>query len=60
MALPLLIPKAMAEPESEHQVSKKVVYEQVSSTSTKSSAAAWIIIAIVAVALIAYILTRMF
>ncbi|HUP46698.1 MAG TPA: hypothetical protein VM779_14420 [Thermoanaerobaculia bacterium] len=49
----------MDEPESEHQVSKKVVYEQVSSTSSGNSVAAWIIIGVLAIALIAYIVMRM-
>ena len=48
----------MAEPENEHQVSRKVVYEQVSSTSTSNSAVAWVIIAVIAIALLAYIFLR--
>ncbi|HUP48230.1 MAG TPA: hypothetical protein VNA04_05505 [Thermoanaerobaculia bacterium] len=48
----------MAEPENEHQVSRKVVYEHVSSTSTGTSVAAWVIIAVLALGLIIYILVR--
>ena len=54
----MLSPILMAEPESEEHVERKVVYETVSSSSTKNSAVGWVIIAIVAVALIAFILTR--
>ena len=49
----------MAETDNEQHVERKVVYETVSASTTKNSAAAWIIIAILAVALIAFILTRM-
>ncbi|HEU4521693.1 MAG TPA: hypothetical protein VFT12_06805 [Thermoanaerobaculia bacterium] len=48
----------MAEPETEHEVSRKVVYEHVSSSSSGTSVAAWVIIGILAIALIAYILVR--
>ena len=58
MASPLLLTSIMAEPENEHQVSRKVVYEQVSSTSTSNSAVAWVIIAVIAIALLAYIFLR--
>ena len=51
-----LIP--MAEPESEQHVERKVVYETVSASTTKNSAVGWVIIAVVAVALIAFILTK--
>lgn len=37
---------------------RRVVVENVSSTSTKNSAVAWIIIGVVAVALIIFILTK--
>ena len=50
----------MTEPETEHQVSRKVVYENVSSTSSGTSVAAWVIIGVLAIALIAYIFVRMF
>lgn len=49
----------MAETEPEqHEVSRKVVYEHVSSTSKGTSAVAWVIIAVLAVALVAYILLQ--
>ncbi|HEY3053167.1 MAG TPA: hypothetical protein VGK04_07235 [Thermoanaerobaculia bacterium] len=40
-------------------MARKVVVENVSSTTTRNSAAAWIIIGILAVALIAYIFVHM-
>jgi hypothetical protein len=49
----------MPEPESEHHVERKVVYETSSSASTGNSMAAWIIIGIVALALIIFIAVRM-
>ena len=58
MASPLLSSQLMAEPENEHQVSRKVVYEQVSSTSTSNSVVTWVIIAVIAIALLAYIFLR--
>jgi hypothetical protein len=48
----------MAEPDND-QVQRKVVVENVTTTSTRNSAAAWIIIGIVAVALIIYILMHL-
>ena len=57
MALPLLLRLSMAEPEGD-RVERKVVVENVTSTSSKNSAAAWIIIGIVALALVIYIITR--
>ncbi len=48
----------MADPETEHQVSRKVVYESVNSSSTKNSIAAWVIIGVLALGLIVYILTQ--
>jgi len=48
----------MAEPESDH-VERKVVVENVTTTSTRNSAVAWVIIGIVAVGLIIYILVHM-
>jgi hypothetical protein len=56
MAPRLLHRLSMAE--SEDRVERKVVVENVSTTSTKNSAVAWIIIGIVAVALIVYILVH--
>ena len=58
MAPPLLHRLSMAEPDNDH-VERKVVVENVSSTSTRNSAVAWVIIGIVAVALIIYILVHM-
>lgn len=49
---------SMAEPEND-QVQRKTVVENVTTTSTRNSATAWIIIGILAVALIAYILVHM-
>lgn len=48
----------MAEPDNGDRVERRVVVENVSSTSTKNSAVAWIIIGVVAVALIIFILTK--
>jgi hypothetical protein len=58
VAPPLLHRLSMAEPEIDH-VERKVVVENVTTTSTRNSAVAWIIIGIVAVALIVYILVHM-
>lgn len=58
MALPLLFLFSMAEPEEQQHVERKVVYENVTETTTRNSAAAWIIIAVVAIALIVYILVH--
>ena len=45
-------------PEPEHHVEKKVVVESSSSTSSSNSVVAWVIIGVLAVALIIYILVR--
>jgi hypothetical protein len=45
-------------PEPEHHVEKKVVYETSSATSSGNSVAAWVIIGVLALALIIYILVR--
>lgn len=58
MASTLLPLMSMADEDNKDEVSRKVVYEHVSSTSTGTSATAWIIIAVIAIALIAFILTR--
>ncbi len=58
MASTLLPPTSMADEDNKDEVSRKVVYEHVSSTSTGTSATAWIIIGVLALALIIYILTR--
>lgn len=57
MAPRLLHRLSMAEPENDH-IERKVVVENVTSTTTRNSVAAWIIIGILAVALIAYILVH--
>jgi len=48
----------MAEPNNEDSVQRRVVVENVTTTSTRNSAVAWVIIGIVAVALIIFILTK--
>lgn len=48
----------MAESDNEDRVQRRVVVENVTSTSTRNSAVAWVIIGIVAIALIIFILTR--
>ncbi len=58
MALPLLRSLSMAEPDND-SVQRKVVVENVTTTSTRNSAVAWIVIGILAVALIAYILVHL-
>jgi len=58
MASTLLPCRPMAE-DNQHEVSKKVVYEHVSSSSTGTSATAWIIIGVLALALIIYIVMQM-
>ncbi len=49
----------MAEPEPEHRVERKVVYENVTSTSSANHIAAWLIIGVAAIALIVYILVHL-
>jgi hypothetical protein len=48
----------MAEPDND-SVQRKVVVENVTTTSSRNSAAAWIIIGILAVGLVAYIIVHM-
>lgn len=48
----------MPEPDSEHHVERKVVVERSSVSSSGNSIAAWVIIGVLAVALIIYILSR--
>ncbi len=48
----------MAEPENEERAERRVVVESVTSTTTRNSAVAWIIIGVLAIALIVYILIR--
>ena len=61
MAPPLLTPQSMPEPEtdSEHHVERKVVYETVSASSTRSSTITMILVAVVAIALVIWIVTQM-
>lgn len=59
MASPLLLPGGMAEPESQNEVSRKVVYETTSSSSTGTSVTAWVIIGVLALALILYIVMKL-
>lgn len=50
----------MPEPEdSEHHVQKRVVYETVSSTSTRSSAITITLVVVIAIALIVWIVMQM-
>lgn len=48
----------MAEPEQQDRIERKVVYENVTSSSAGNHLAAWIIIGVVAIALIVYILVH--
>jgi hypothetical protein len=48
----------MAEPEND-RVERKVVVENVTTTSTRNSVAAWVIIGVIALALIIFILVRL-
>lgn len=62
MALLLLKPLTMPEPEQEpdeHHMSKRVVYETSTSTSTKGQAITFIVIAVIAIALIVWIVMQM-
>ena len=60
MAPPLLTPPGMPEPEdSEHHVARKVVYETVSSSSTKSTGLTIGIIVVIALALIVWLVTQL-
>ncbi len=53
----MLAQSGMAELDGD-RVEKRVVVENVSSTSTRNSAVGWVIIGIVAVALLIFILTK--
>lgn len=60
MALLLLTPPGMPEPEdSESHVERKVVYETVSSSSTRSSAITIGIVVLIALALVVWIVMQM-
>lgn len=58
MAPALLHLQSMAEPEND-RVERKVVVENVTTTSTRNSVAAWVIIGVIALALIIFILVRL-
>jgi hypothetical protein len=58
MAPALLHPSNMAEPDGD-RAERKVVVETTTSTSTKNSAVAWIIIGVLAAALVVWILVHM-
>ena len=62
MAPPLLTPPGMPEPEihdSEGHVERKVVYETVSSSTTRSSGITIAIVAVIAIVLIVWIVMQM-
>lgn len=60
MALPLLTPLRMPEPEeSEEHSERRVVYETVSSSTTKNSGITIGIIAVIAIALIVWVVMQM-
>lgn len=60
MALPLLTPLRMSEPEeSEEHSERRVVYETVSSSTTKNSGITIGIIAVIAIALIVWVVMQM-
>jgi hypothetical protein len=62
VALPLLTPASMPEPDEpnvDEHVERRVTYETVSATSTKSSYITFIIVLLVALALTAWILMEL-
>ena len=59
MALPLLTPLSMPEPEDEDVVAKRVVYETRSASSTRGTGITIAIIAVVAIALIVWVVMQM-
>lgn len=60
MAPPLLATSGMPEPDDkEEQFERRVVYETVSSSSTKTNAITIIVIVVIAVALIAWVVMQM-
>ena len=59
MAPALLQLMRMEEPETQHEVSRKVVYEHVSSSFTGTSVTAWVIIGVLALALIIFIVMKL-
>jgi hypothetical protein len=59
VALPLLTPLSMPEPEDEDVVAKRVVYETRSASSTRGTGITITIIAVVAIALIVWVVMQM-
>ena len=59
MALPLLTPLSMPEPEDEDVVAKRVVYETRSASSTRGTGITIGIIVVVAIALIVWVVMQM-
>jgi uncharacterized protein HemX len=61
VALPLLTPQDMPEPEepAEHHMERRVVYETVSSSSSKTTAVTYVLVAVIAIALIVWVVMQM-
>jgi hypothetical protein len=59
VALPLLTPLSMPEPEDEDVVAKRVVYETRSASSTRGTGITIGIIVVVAIALIVWVVMQM-
>jgi hypothetical protein len=61
MAPPLLARPGMPEPEEERDehMERRVVYETVSSTSTKANTITFVVIIVIAIALIAWVVMQM-
>ncbi|MEA2488274.1 MAG: hypothetical protein QOH21_66 [Acidobacteriota bacterium] len=59
MAPPLLLSLIMPEPENEEHVERKVVYETVSSSSTRMSGITMAVIAVIAIALVVWVIMQM-
>lgn len=59
MALPLLIPLSMPEPEEDDHVARKVVYETRATSSNRGTGVTMVIIAVIAIALIVWLVTQM-
>jgi hypothetical protein len=59
VALPLLTPLSMPEPEDEDVVAKRVVYETRSASSTRGTGVTMGIIAVIAIALIVWLFMQL-
>ena len=59
MALLLLAIPSMPEPDDEHHVERKVVYETVSSSSSRMTGVTVFVIIAIAIAVLAYIIMNM-